>query len=120
MPPQFVELDGTATKPRDPSCLGYSFVNWYKGTDDGSGTIVLDDDPFDFDTEIEGRTTLYAKWTPNEQANYTIIIWKQNVNDNKNAADSAKTYDFAESVQMSGNVGNIAGGVTATGTGNNR
>ena len=49
-----------------------------------------------------------------------MIIWKQRATDAKNAADSAKTYDFAESVTLTGNVGSTITAVTATGTGNDR
>ncbi|MDL2292495.1 InlB B-repeat-containing protein [Acholeplasma sp. OttesenSCG-928-E16] len=51
-----------ATRPStDPTKLGYTFDNWYTAETDGS--------VFDFDTLINARTTIYARWTKDT---YTI------------------------------------------------
>ena len=98
-PPVFVKTtDDLSTKePTPPTRKGYSFGGWYKDTDctqefEWSGTGLEED------------TTLYAKWIPGS-ANYTVIIWKQKVTDDKGAADDAKTYDFEASEQLSGTTG---------------
>ena len=51
---QTIEEGKTATKPADPKRKGYTFEGWFK---DEALTK-----PFDFDTEITEKTTLYAKW----------------------------------------------------------
>ena len=38
--------------------------------------------------------TLYAHWRAVDTADYKVVIWKQKVTDDKNAADSEKHYDF--------------------------
>ncbi|AGN27104.1 hypothetical protein A3206_04325 [Candidatus Methanomassiliicoccus intestinalis] len=49
-----VEIGTKITKPADPAKDGYSFIGWYLDND----LTVL----FDFNTEINENTTLYAKW----------------------------------------------------------
>lgn len=92
--------------------VGYTFDGWYTNKECTA--------PFTFGGELEDNLTIYAKWNANTTADYVILIWKQNVNDSKNAADSAKTYDFAESITLNGNVGTTVNSVTAAGTGNSR
>ena len=58
-------------------------------------------------------TTATANWTPNTTATYTVNYWQQKVTDSKNAADSAKTYDFASSTQRTGTVGASVSPATA-------
>jgi len=111
--PQFLE-GSKPEEPADPTRFGYEFGGWY------TDAACTDGTEFDFDAILSETTIVYAKWIENKTAGYTIIIWKQNVNDNKNAADSAKKYDFAESFSMTGNVGSTINTVTANGTGNNR
>ena len=109
--PQFIK-SGEVTK--EPTItmkkLGYTFVGWY--TENGT--------EFTFGNTLTDKTELYARWEAEKTANYVVIIWKQNVNDAKDAADSAKTYDFADSITLSGTVGSTINTVTATGNGNNR
>ena len=109
--PQFIKTEETTREPAvTMRKLGYTFDGWYTAAGE----------EFTFGNPLLDRTEIYARWTPNTTADYVVIIWKQNVNDNKNAADSAKTYDFAESVKLTGNVGAAITAVTASGTGNNR
>ncbi len=110
---QFLENNQVTTAPSNPTRFGYTFGGWY--TDE-----ACTGNTFTFGNTIAEHTTLYAKWTANTTANYTIIIWKQNVHDAKDAADADKTYDFAESVSLTGPVGDVISTVTAQGTGNNR
>lgn len=49
-----VEKGTKVTKPADPVRDGYDFKGWFK---DPAGT-----EEFSFDTTVEGKTTLYAKW----------------------------------------------------------
>ncbi|MBO7444991.1 MAG: InlB B-repeat-containing protein [Bacteroidales bacterium] len=117
--PQFVENGQVTTEPTiEMARFGYHFDGWYTGepaTQYGDPTGSA----FVFGQPITENTTVYAKWSENETANYTIIIWKQNVHDAKNATDANKTYDFAESVSLTGNVGDEINAVSSTGTGNN-
>ena len=113
---QFIENEQVTSAPSNPTRFGYTFGGWY--------TVQYADDEtadpanaFTFGEELEANTPLYAKWIPNTTASYTIIIWKQNVHDAKNATDANKTYDFAESVSLTGTVGNVINAVTSSGTG---
>ena len=83
--PRFVE-DGQMTS--DAGLIemvrnGYTFGGWYTDAD------CTDGKEFSFGGTIADTTTIYAKWTPNATANYTVLIWKQNL-----AGDG---YDFVES-----------------------
>ncbi len=94
--PKFVPAgeDASAYEPDDPTRPGYTFAGWYKGAADSA-------EKYEFNTDLSEFTgdevTLYAHWTPNAHASYKVIIWKQKVTDDKNAADANKTYDYLES-----------------------
>ena len=65
VPTQTVEDGEKATKPSDPTKIGYTFGGWYRNAS-------LTGDPWDFDNDaVEDDTTLYAKWTPKT---YTITF----------------------------------------------
>ena len=77
-------------QPEDPTRFGYTFGGWYADAD----TTV----PFVFiDGYLDQDTSVYAKWIPNERANYTVMVWKQNL-----ARDD---YDLVLSYSDSGYVG---------------
>ncbi len=95
---QFVSAEGTTTRPSDPTCPGYTFVGW--ATTQGATTA-----DFTFGQELTENQTAYAVWRPNTNVTYTIIYWKQSINDDKNASDSEKTYDYAESITRTGTAG---------------
>ena len=84
--PQFVEEGKTATEPEAPktNSAGFNFEGWY--TEKECTTA------FDFSTQITQNTTVYAMWEA-KKVPFKIIVWAQNVNDDKNAKDEAKTYD---------------------------
>jgi uncharacterized repeat protein (TIGR02543 family) len=50
---------------------GYTFGGWYKEAECTNA--------FTFGTTIDTGTTIYAKWITGSIANYTVLIWKQNV-----------------------------------------
>ena len=93
--PQFVVEGGKATRPeKDPTRNGYKFDGWY--VDEECDTL------FDFEnTEINQTTTVYAGWIL-DKAFYTVIIWKQNIEDHKDASDEDKTYDYSSSEVLKG------------------
>ena len=103
--PEFVRYGQTATEPTDPTRAGYSFGGWY------TDAACSDGKNFDFGTAVATgtpNTTLYAKWTVNENATYTINYWRQSVTDDKNA--TTKTYDFAEFETASAATGSTVSG----------
>ncbi|MBR2555827.1 MAG: InlB B-repeat-containing protein, partial [Aeriscardovia sp.] len=110
--PQFIKAGETTTAPSiEMQRNGYNFDNWYTGAPSTTGG-----DPtgsvFSFGGTLTSNTTIYAKWIPISTANYTIIIWKQNVDGNG--------YDFEESISLTGSVNTTVNTVSAHGTGNNR
>ncbi len=84
--PQFVEEGKTAKEPEAPktNSAGFSFEGWFK---DNKGT-----EHFNFSTPINQDTTVYARWKANKVP-FKIIVWEQNVNDDKNTEDDKKHYD---------------------------
>lgn len=101
--PVFYTATDTPTAPEAPTRAGHTFGGWYT-TANPSDT----DQPF-FDANGNGQkpspianVTLYAKWTPVESAEYTIVFWQQSVSDSKDAADKDKTYDYESSAEGNG------------------
>ncbi|MBQ1518589.1 MAG: InlB B-repeat-containing protein, partial [Ruminococcus sp.] len=94
-----------------PERDGYSFEGWYtddtftKKIGDEQGHILSSIDASDLPGTMELKdgkiylkedTKLYAEWTAAE-TKYTVVIWRQSINDKVNTADDKKTYDYAES-----------------------
>lgn len=90
-PPAFIPQDtpATAYEPADPTRLGYTFDAWYTEAEGG--------EEFDFSQTLTEDKTVYAHWIPNPEAQYTVIVWAQSVDDNWDAADADKTYGYVES-----------------------
>ena len=79
----------------NPTLAGYDFGGWYTTYNNGTWS-----NPFNFNGTISQDTTLYAKWTLKSSVSYTLIVWRQRVDNLKTAADSAKTYDYAFSTTL--------------------
>ena len=94
--PAFVAAEKGTAAPDDPTRPGYTFLHWSE-REEGSA--------YTFGSSISEDTTLYAVWEAKTDTTYTVIFWKQSVLDKKNAADNAKTYDYAESVSRTGTTG---------------
>ncbi len=105
--PKFLKTDEVTSKPCPDSEMtrfGYTFGGWYA---DAACT-----QEFTFGYELTDYTTIYAKWNSDTKADYTVIIWKQNV--------SGEGYDFYKSVHIEdADVGTTPNAVTTSGTGNN-
>ena len=100
--PQFLEAGESAKLPNaeDMTLLGYKFGGWYtdEACTDGheytGGPITV-------------KTTVYAKWTAEDRAAYTIIVWKQNLDPATGEpyykeADKDKFYSYSESIRLWG------------------
>lgn len=99
--PQFVAANSATVKPGEPTRSGYTFAGWSSA----KGSAEAD---FTFGGKLTENKTIYAVWEARPDTQYTVIFWKQSVNDNKNASDSQKTYDYAESVTRTGTSGKTA------------
>ena len=84
--PQFVAANKGTKKPSDPKRPGYTFVGW---STEKNGTTAN----FNFGDTISEDTTVYAVWKAKANTSYTVIYWKQSVEDSKNAKDRQKTYE---------------------------
>ncbi len=62
---QLVKEGECALEPEYPTYDGYTFVSWY--TDSSLTTL------YDFDTVLEGDTTVYARWRENVPENRTFL-----------------------------------------------
>lgn len=84
--PQFIAPNGVTQVPNVTMTRpGYTFSHW---------SLSKDGPAYTFGQKITSDVTLYAVWTANP-VNYTVIFWKQSINDSKNAADSQKNYDYS-------------------------
>lgn len=92
-------------KPENMKRVGYTFGGWYK---DAACTAGQE---FSFGGELEANTTIYAKWTQVTTAPYTVIIWTKNLN--------GETWDYVESIQFTGNVGDEVDTVIQRNSGDN-
>ncbi len=98
--PQFVKAGDITVAPSNPTRPGYTFMGWSTLKDRSQNDFV-------FGTTLNENVTAYAIWQA-ENVKYTVIYWKQSINDDKNALDSEKTYDYAQSVEMTGLTGSTA------------
>lgn len=93
----------SSVEPVDPTWRGYKFLYWTETpTFDAAGNPLFsfteeDDRPaaFNFSNAVDQNTTLYAYWESG-YTTYTVIFWKQEIEDDKNASAEARTYDYAE------------------------
>ncbi len=99
--PQFVAAGDVTAKPKDPARSGYTFAGWSASPDSATADYT-------FGGKLTENTTVYAVWEAKADTQYTVIYWKQSVNDKKDAADSQKTYDYAESTTRTGTSGQMA------------
>ena len=93
---QSVNYNTAASKPADPSMTGYTFAGWFTGKDCKTA--------YDFNSNVTGNITLYAKWNINSctvsfDSNGGSSVAAQSVNYNTAAskpADPSMTgYTFA-------------------------
>ena len=59
---QTIEEGKTATKPKDPTRTGYTFLGWYLGNT-----------KFDFNTKINSNITLKAEWKKDDVVSYEVV-----------------------------------------------
>ena len=105
--PQFVKSGEVTQQPSlTMQRYGYDFIGWFEGpVVDGVPT----GDEFSFGDEIADTTTIYAKWEAHTQARYSVIIWLENL--------SCTGYDFAASVNLTGNINDPASNAVVIGGG---
>ena len=109
--PQFVYSAETPDRPNDANMIrnGYTFGGWYSSKEIADN-LTSTEEQYDFEQTLSDKVTVYARWIPKTTANYTIIIWKQNI--------SGDGYDFVEpSITGSGAVGQNINAVTTQGNG---
>ena len=88
--PQFVKNGARTVEPAlEMTRPGYIFEGWY--TEDQ----YPDGEPFVFGQRLTDNITLKAKWTMVAEAPFSVIVWKQSVQDNYDVAEADKIYDFA-------------------------
>ena len=93
---QYVLAGQKPDAPSAPLRTGYTFVGWYTEPDGGQ--------PYTFGQALTENTTVYAHWAAST-ANYTVVIWRQSIDDDKDAADAQKTYDYETYYTASANTG---------------
>ena len=104
--PVFVIAGDTAAgaQPSNPEWKGYAFRYWTETdlyTGDGRSYAQPSSAPtrFNFNNEVTEAKTLYAYWTPSDTT-YTVVFWKQDVNNDKNLPENQKTFLFAEQITV--------------------
>ncbi len=97
--PEFVAAGKQTQKPNDPTRPGYTFKGW-STTEGGSVN-------YNFGQTLSDNQTIYAVWSANTDTSYTVIYWKQSINDSKDATDSSKTYDYEDSETRTGKTGDV-------------
>ena len=130
IPPAYVTVDQATTASARPSTTpqwaGYEFQYWTKtptfvetgSSEEGAAAYQMVEfatppAKYNFDEALgDEDITLYGYWQP-ANANYTVVYWQQNVNDDKTWGDDQKTYEFYAQKNMSGLVGST---VTAQGS----
>lgn len=137
--PVFVAMGSRAKKPKpDPSWEGRVFAYWtvtptydkdtgvlYQSQKEDEDNYLAKPSQFDFNTvfnsnlipEDQHSFELYAYWEPGPSS-YTIVVWKQSVEDLKDAFDRQKTYVFDSQYTITAETDSdatlIAGGIDYT------
>lgn len=96
--PTYVLADAKTAEPTVPTKIGYEFAGWFTDAACTAGSM------FEFGNSLVRDITLYAKWRPGT-ANYTVIHWWENADDNE--------YSYHRSETKSGTTGDYT---NATGT----
>ena len=109
--PQFIHKNATPTPPNENNMIrnGYTFGGWY--ADKATADQTSGGDEYDFNQTLTDKTTVYARWIPKDKADYTIIIWKQNLD--------GDGYDFYKAISGNDTVGEAIDDVSSQGSGNN-
>ncbi len=109
----FVNAGDVTHEPTLPMTRnGYQFAGWYEGAPATEGGDPTSPDPFVFGQQLNYNTDVYAKWTPNRRADYTVIIWKRNVDDDG--------YDYDTAITLRGMVNQPIGTVSVQGSDDGR
>ena len=95
---QMVHFGDKASKPADPTLMGYVFTGW-----------TLSGSDYDFDTPVKSNITLVAVWNTAGDTPYTVEHYMQ-----KEAGSSEYTKDDSLTENLTGTTG-----ATATATGKN-
>jgi len=64
---QIISSGGKATEPAAPTAVGYTFGGWYTNAE-------CSGEPYNFNAEVTGGITLYAKWIEEEVVTYTVTF----------------------------------------------
>jgi len=102
VPPQVKLYNETATKPSNPTRIGFTFNYWYD-VSVGEGT------EFNFTTPITKDTVLQGKWT-GTTVNYTVAIWMEKPGmsaDYEPIPGYLSGYNFVGSVTLTGTAGTM-------------
>ena len=95
----FVNAGAVTVNPTPPLSMmrnGYTFDGWWTGAPATEGGIP-GGVRFSFGGALTENTHIYAKWNPKNNADYTIIVWKQNV--------EGDGFDFDTAITLNGTVG---------------
>ncbi len=105
VPSRFVVQGNSVETLRTTTRPGYRFGSIVNGTYDLGDNNIINNGQLTLDEDLK----LYARWTEISTADYTVVFWKQSVNDDKNA--TVKTYDYDTTETRNG-----ASGTTLTPT----
>ena len=86
--PLFVGTDETpedAGMPTDPTCTGYIFRGWYLDEECSANKA------FNPSEEITETTNVFAKWDPESESQFNILIWQESLSGG---------YDFVRSITV--------------------
>ena len=105
--PRFLKSGDVTVDPntadRPMTCVGYEFGGWFDSKEHADN-LDSEEGRFSFGSPINDRTTVYARWSQKTKADYTIVIWKQNVNgfkkDDQGNPTTEKLYDFEEVITV--------------------
>ncbi len=123
--PQFVKSGEKTFQPTNalPANMvrnGYQFLGWYEvltTMENGRAVPVVDEEtgeyvfksstPFQFGNPLPQETIIAAKWQPRSDAQYTVVLWKQNLD--------GTGYDFWRAIPLTGSTGAVITGITQNG-----
>ena len=106
IPDKYVFPGGKVTRPTSPTRSGYNFIDWYAGPE-------TDAPLYDWNTSINERKTLYAKWTA-QQAGVTLCTVTYNSNGG-GTPPPPRTVDYNTDIDLPGVESMVKAGLTFIG-----
>jgi uncharacterized repeat protein (TIGR02543 family) len=104
-------IDGELlAQPANPVRTGWVFAGWRTASAGGG-------DAYDFDDPVISNLVLYASWTPEDNVEFTVVVWMEKANfSGTPTPGNLADYDYVYSFPQYGTAGQMTNVTAATGS----